>query len=308
MSFLYKSDPVRGAIWARLFTENAPDIPFFSWPNFGDPAKIRYLAAWQPPDKLATQFPNLDIVFSIGAGIDQFDFSTIPKHVRIARMIEPGIAAGMVEYVAHAVLSVHLQSSLYAQQQDRKIWRAHETRRAPSSRIGVMGLGVLGQSVLRRLGSFGFQCAGWSRSAHSIEGVTCYSGDRERRPFLESVDILICLLPLTDSTRGILNEELFDALPKGAAIINVGRGGHLRNADLLAALDSGHLSAAILDVCEPEPLPSQHPFWDHPKITLTPHIASLTQPETAAMVTLDNIRRHQRGEPLSGLIDRALGY
>jgi glyoxylate/hydroxypyruvate reductase A len=172
----------------------------------------------------------------------------------------------------------------------------------------VLGLGVLGRAVLASLHGLGFACAGWSRSPQRIDGVECHAGADGLRAFLARTDILICLLPLTDSTRGILCGSLFDQLPRGATLINVGRGGHLVQQDLLQALDAGQIGGAILDVCEPEPLPSGHPFWTHPKVVLTPHIASMTQPDTAADAVLDNIRRHREGLPMHGLVDRARGY
>jgi glyoxylate/hydroxypyruvate reductase A len=179
---------------------------------------------------------------------------------------------------------------------------------AASRRVGVLGLGVLGRAVLERLSAFGFSCAGWSRSPQQIEGVETYAGQEQLPAFLARTDILICLLPLTDSTRGILSRPLFDLLPRGAALINVGRGGHLGQADLLRALADGQLGQAILDVCEPEPLPPGHPFWTHPRVTLTPHIASMTQPETAVETVIGNIRHHREGLPMIGLVDRARGY
>jgi glyoxylate/hydroxypyruvate reductase A len=308
MSFLYKADPVRGAEWAKLFSEKAPQIPFHCWPDTGDRAAVRYLAAWLPPEDIAIQFPNLEIMFSVGAGIDQFDFSRLPAHIPVVRMVEPGIAAGMVEYVTHAVLGIHRQSQLYAAQQRRQQWQAHRVMPAASRRVGVLGLGMLGQAVLQKLSSFGFPCAGWSRSAHTLDGIECHSGSAGLATFLARTDILICLLPLTDDTRGILNHDLLRQLPTGAALINVGRGGHLVEADLLTALDDGHLSAAVLDVCENEPLKPDHPFWAHPAIVLTPHIASMTQPAGAVDTVLDNIRRHQSGQPLTGLVNRQRGY
>jgi glyoxylate/hydroxypyruvate reductase A len=254
------------------------------------------------------QFPNLEIVFSVGAGIDQFDFSRLPPHIPVVRMVEPGIAAGMVEYVTHAVLGIHRQSRLYAAQQHQQQWQAHRVQPAASRRIGVLGLGMLGQAVLQKLSGFGFPCAGWSRSAHSLDGIECHSGSTGLASFLARTDILICLLPLTDDTRGILNHHLLRQLPAGAALINVGRGGHLVEADLLAALADGHLSGAVLDVCEHEPLTPGHPFWSHPAIVLTPHIASMTQPAGAVDSVLDNIRRHHAGQPLTGLVNRQRGY
>lgn len=306
-TFLYKADPVRGAEWAGWFAQKAPDIDFRQWPLEGDPAAVRYLAAWEPPADLSV-FPNLELIFSVGAGIDQFDFSALPPGVPVLRMVEPGIIGGMVEYASLAVLSIHRQWLTYRDQQRAGAWQSLRVRPAGKRRIGVLGLGVLARAVLAQLGSFGFPCAGWSASQHMIDGVDCYAGAAALPEFLARTDILICLLPLTPSTRGILARELLAGLPRGAALINCGRGAHLVQDDLLAALDSGQLSQAVLDVCDPEPLPAGHPFWTHPHVMLTPHIASMTQPETAVDVVLANIRRHLAGEPLHGLVERDRGY
>jgi glyoxylate/hydroxypyruvate reductase len=222
--------------------------------------------------------------------------------------VEPGLIACMTEYVAWAALSLHRQAPLYLRQQRRGEWKEHPVRPASTRRVGVMGIGSLGRAALGQLRQLGFDCAGWNRSRRSEPGVRCYAGDAELHEFLARTDILVCLLPLTAETRGILDRRVFDALPEGAALVNAGRGGHLVQADLLAALDDGRLSAAILDVCEPEPLPQGHPFWDHPGIWLTPHVASATQAETGAEALLDNLRRYQAGLPLEGLVDRARGY
>ena len=308
MAFLYKADAARGADWARLFAQKAPDLPFHIWPETGGPLAVRFLAAWTPPPAIATTFPNLEILFCTGAGIDHIDLSTVPASVAVVRMIEPGIADGMVEYVTLSVLAVHRDWFAYGRQQQQKQWQPLRVQPAASRRIGVLGLGVLGKAVIDRLHQFGFACAAWSRSAHRLEGIDCYAGSDELPAFLARTDILICLLPLTDATRGILDRKAFDTLPAGASIINVGRGGHVVQQDLLHALDAGRISNAILDVADPEPLPADHPFWRHPRIALTPHIASETQPETAVDAVLANIRRHRNGEPLIGLIDRSRGY
>lgn len=308
MSFLYKSDPVRGAVWAELFARKMPELPFRIWPDSGDPREVRYLAAWQPPEDLATRFPNLEVLFSTGAGTDHFDFSVIPETLPVVRMVETGIIKGMVEYVTLAVLSIHRDWRTYLDQQREGQWQVHRVHPAASRRVGVLGLGVLGRAVLASLCGFGFSCAGWSRSPQQIEGVECCAGPDGLQQFLARTDILICLLPLTDSTRGILAKPLFDRLPRGATVINVGRGGHLVQEDLLRALDEGRVGQAILDVCEPEPLPPGHPFWAHPKVQLTPHIASMTQPETAVDAVIDNLRRHREGLPMAGLVDRTRGY
>jgi glyoxylate/hydroxypyruvate reductase A len=181
-------------------------------------------------------------------------------------------------------------------------------RAAASRRVGVLGLGVLGTAVLERLRLFGFPCAGWSRSPRTLDGIECYAGTESLDAFLARTDVLICLLPLTDATRSLLNAKLFAALPEGASIVNVGRGPQLNQDDLLAALARGQLQNAILDVTDPEPLPASHPLWTHPRVRITPHIASATRPDTAVDVVLDNIRRHHAGQPMIGQIDRSRGY
>lgn len=308
MTFVYKAEHSRGKIWAELFARKAPEVDFRIWPDIGDPGKVRFLAVWEPPENIAEQFPNLEILFSIGAGVDQIDFSKIPEKLPVVRMIEPGLTRAMCEYVLWAVLSIHRDMPAYRRQQQQKNWTSLRVWPSSKRRVGVMGLGQLGRAVLQQLNSLDFQCLGWSRTAHQIDSVQCFHGALMLNVFLSQCDILICLLPLTDSTRGILSADLFKHLPKGAALVHVGRGEHLQPSDLLNALDSGQLADAILDVTMPEPLPAESPLWSHPNIAITPHIASMTQPETAIDVVLDNIQRHRAGLPLLGLVDRARGY
>jgi glyoxylate/hydroxypyruvate reductase A len=308
MTFLYKGEARRGAIWAQEFARRMPQVAFRTWPEIGDPAQVRFLAAWEPPARVAETFRNLEILFSVGAGVDQFDFSTLPPELTVVRMVEPGLTTCMCEYVSWAVLSLHREIPLYLHQQRRREWIEHPVRPAATRRIGVMGMGTLGRAALSQLRLLGFDCAGWNRSRRNEPGVRCYAGEAELDEFLARTDILVCLLPLTPQTRGILGRRVFDALPAGAAMVNAGRGAHLVEADLLAALENGQLSAAILDVCEPEPLPQGHPFWDHPRILLTPHVASATQAETAAEALIDNLCRHEAGLPLEGTVDRSRGY
>jgi glyoxylate/hydroxypyruvate reductase len=308
MAVLYRADVVRGRRWARFFAEHAPDIPFRIWPEAGDLSEIEYLVAWQAPASLLTELPNLKVLFSSGAGVDHVDLAAIPPHVQFVRMVEPGIINGMVEYVTMSALALHRDLFDYMHAQAEAAWRPAEIRPASARTIGVMGLGVLGQAVLDRLGTFGFRRCGWNRSPREIPGVTCYAGPASLETFLAQCEILICLLPLTDATHHILDAHVFAALPRGASIVNVGRGGHVDQKALLDAIDNGYLARAVLDVADPEPLPASHAFWRHPRIVLTPHIASATQPETAAPVLLDNLRRHQRGEALQGVVDRRRGY
>jgi glyoxylate/hydroxypyruvate reductase A len=308
VAFVYKGEPRRGALWAEQFARSLPQVPFRVWPDIGDPAEVRFLAAWEPPPRIDETFPNLEVLFSVGAGVDQFDFAALPPDLRVVRMVEPGLTACMCEYVSWAVLSLHREMPLYLRQQRRGVWKEHLVRPAQTRRVGVMGMGTLGRAALAQLRQLGFDCGGWNRSRRSEPGVRCYAGEAELPEFLARTDILVCLLPLTAETRGILGGRVFDGLPEGAALVNAGRGGHLVQADLLGALECGRLSAAVLDVCEPEPLPQGHPFWDHPRIWLTPHVASATQAETAVDALLDNLRRHEEGLPLEGTVDRRRGY
>ncbi|MCU5772547.1 glyoxylate/hydroxypyruvate reductase A [Erwiniaceae bacterium BAC15a-03b] len=308
MNIVYKSEPERGRKWAALVKEQVPHASFRLWPDIGDPTTVDYLVAWQPPADIMQQFPNLKVLFSVGAGADQFDYARLPADLPVVRMVEPGLINGMVEYVSFAVLGLHRDMPRYFQQQRAQQWQPHLMRSAAKCRVGVMGLGSLGEAVLKPLQAFGFDCGGWSRTPRDIDGVQCWAGPEQLGDFLARSDILICLLPLTDSTRGLLNADCFNQLPRGAALVQVGRGAQLNHDDLLSALESQQLSAAVVDVTDPEPLPAGHPFWTHPAIWLTPHIASHSMADTAIEALLANIRRFEAGEPMVGVIDRQRGY
>ena len=309
MALLFKSDVDRAGDWEKSLKDLAPEIELRVWPEAGDPAEIDYALMWKPPPGELKTYPNLKIIFSVGAGIDHFASDPeLPRHIPLVRMVEPGLTAGMSEYVVMAVLYHHRFMIEYGLQRREEIWEEIPQVGAEDRTAGIMGLGVLGRDAAEKLKPFGFPLAGWSRSAKEVPGVTCYHGDAGLKAFLAATDILVCLLPLTAETANILNAETFAALPRGAAVINVARGGHQVEDDLLAALDSGQLSGATLDVFQQEPLPAGHPLWQHPRVLMTPHAASMTIPKSAAKAVVDNIRRFEAGEPLTDVVDLEKGY
>jgi glyoxylate/hydroxypyruvate reductase A len=296
--------------WRSVFAEQAPEITVVSAADAGDDrSDIRYCLAWKPRPGELTTLPNLKVIFSLGAGVDGIlADDTIPAHVPIIRMVEPGLTQGMVEYVLWQVLYHHRRMWEVEDAQRRGQW-LDQTYPAPWDRVvGIMGLGEIGEAAARQLAQFQFKLRGWSRSAKKIDGVECFAGAGGLRDFLTGCEILVCLLPLTPETRGILNADLFADLPAGAAVINAGRGGQLNEADLLAAMQAGRIGSATLDVFQTEPLPAGHPFWRQPRLFITPHIASITDAGAAVQVIRQQIADIEAGRPLQHLVDRARGY
>jgi len=308
MTFQFLGMPERAARMRAVFAAEAPEIAFFDRDDAIDPASVRYLATWTPPADMAARYSNLELLFSTGAGVDQFDLTLVPQHVSLVRLVERNLIEGMVEYASGAVLALHRDFIVYGAAQKRGEWRERPVVGATQRRVGILGAGELGRALLAALRPYGFQLAAWSRSPRQIEGVSHHCGADGLDAMLGSADILVCLLPLTPDTHGILCHDLFEKLPQGASLLNVGRGRHLVEHDLLRALASGRISQAILDVVDPEPLSAGHPFWAHPEILVTPHIASVTDPVGAARAIIANIRRHRDGIAPEGLVQRDAGY
>lgn len=264
---------------------------------------------WRPPSGALAALPHLKCVFSLGAGVDHvLADGSYPAHVPLSRVVDPYLTAGMSEYVVLHVLAAHrdLPRSLAAQREGS--WTRFDAMRADETRIGIMGLGELGLDAARKLKAFGYRLAAWSRTRKQESGVESFAGLSELPAFLQRTDILVCLLPLTEETKGILRGESFALLPQGARVINAARGAHLVEDDLIAALDSGHLAHATLDVFAVEPLPAESPLWRHEKVTITPHIASVTDARSTAQAMAESMRRVRRGEPPLHAVDVARGY
>lgn len=264
---------------------------------------------WKQPPGILQQFPNLKAVHSLGAGVDHLiSDSSIPLDLPIARIVDEELTTGMRRYVLMAVLNIHKNLRFHLQQQQQKSWSGLQQAATPLH-IGVMGLGALGAAVAQDLSQLGFPVSGFAYGPKSLSGITCYSAAQgELSTFLSQVNTLVCLLPLTSATHNILNRQLFAQLPEKSYLINVGRGAHLVEEDLIWAFQQGKIAGAYLDVLRQEPLPPEHPFWTQEGLVLTPHIASVTNQKNAARQIADNYRRLQEGQTLNQSINREMGY
>lgn len=308
-TLLFVSASDRPEAWVETLGQLRPGLEVIVWPTERPLDDIDYALVWKPPAGLLARLPKLQVIFSLGAGVDALVADPTLPQVPLVRMVEEGLTEGMTEYVVLNVLRHHRQFDQYQGQQRRKQW--HEVlpqKLAHERRVGVMGLGVLGADAAQALAALRFDVAGWSRSPKQVSGVACFAGFDRLGDFLARTEILVCLLPLTPETRGILDAEAFARLPQGAVVINAARGGHLVEADLLAALEGGRIAAATLDVFETEPLPEDHPFWSHPRVTVTPHVAAATHARSAAASVAAQIERFERGLPLEHVVDLGRGY
>lgn len=310
MAILFQSVDDPPEVWREHLQAAMPDADIRVWPDeVGDESEIDYALVWQPPAGMLKRFPNLKAIISLGAGVDHLASDPeLPRDVPVVRMVDRGLVVGMTEFVTLAVLRHHRRLREYEESQRRHTWERHGVPLAMSRRVGILGLGVLGRDAADVLVKLRFDVAGWARAPKEVPGVTCYHGPDGLNDLLARTDILVCLLPLTEETEGILNADTLGRLPPGASVVNVARGGHVAEEDLLAALDSGQIGEATLDVFRDEPLPADHPFWSHPRVLVTPHVASITPPETAAKVVAETIRSHQAGEPLEHVVDFDKGY
>ncbi len=308
-TLLFRSPSDSPDRWRAALEAELPDLRVRVWPDIGPPEAVDYALIWASPDRMLHDLPNLRVVFSLGAGVDHLLGPEVPEHLPLVRMVDPALTEGMVEYVVYQVLRHHRHMPAYERQQRDGEWIVHDQSRPGSRRIGILGLGRLGSACARALHALGFDVAGHVRTPRAADdGIAVFAGEEQLDAFLARSDILVCLLPLTEATRGILDRDTFAKLPDGAVLINAARGGHLVEEDLLLALGEGRLAHAVLDVFREEPLPAGHPFWSHPHVTVTPHVASLTNPVTGARQVASGIRADRAGEPLPNRVDRERGY
>jgi glyoxylate/hydroxypyruvate reductase A len=309
MALLIIAPDINVNAWVKHLGMLDPGIDIRIWPQVGVADDITFALCWYHPPGEFKKYKNLKCIASLGAGVDHIlRDPDLPAGIPITRVVEHCMAQSMSEYVVLAVLNYCRQFDSFRADQFQKKWQPRIPLLAADMQIGIMGLGQLGKDAAKKLGYLGFPVSGWSQTPKDIEGVTCFAGDEALDDFLSQTRILICMLPLTPKTKGILNHKTFAKLPAGAYVINTARGQHLVEKDLLAALDSGQLDGACLDVFEVEPLPEDHPFWNHPKIIVTPHISSITYPRDVAPQIIENYQRTETGNPLLHVVDVDRGY
>ncbi|WP_145547590.1 glyoxylate/hydroxypyruvate reductase GhrA [Yersinia intermedia] len=299
--------------WLSGIESRLPSAKIRQWRR-GDTQPADYALVWQPPHEMLARRVDLKGIFALGAGVDAILDQerrypgTLPTGVPLVRLEDSGMSVQMQEYVVANVLRYFRRMDEYQLQQQQKMWQPLEPHQHDNFTVGILGAGVLGKSVAHKLAEFGFTVRCWSRTPKQIDGVTSFAGNEKLPAFLQGTQLLINLLPNTPETVGILNQSLFSQLNNRAYVINIARGAHLLERDLLAAMRAGKIAAATLDVFAEEPLPPMHPFWTHPRITITPHIAAITLPEAAMDQVVANIHAIEGGRVPAGLVDVVRGY
>ena len=299
--------------WRRCLAAALPEVRWLDRDQaLQRPEAVAVAVVANPPPGSLSGLPRLRLIQSLWAGVDRLlGDPTLPPGVPIARMVDPAMNASMAETALWATLALHHGCFRYAQAQREQRWQPQPLRRADSVRVLVLGLGQMGLTAAQRIVQQGYRVSGWRlrpRTAPAPDGIDCHHGDTALRELLPHSDIVINLLPLTSATQGLLNVRLFAGLPRGAGIVNLARGAHVVDADLLSALDSGQIGHAVLDVFQQEPLPTGHPYWLHPRVTVLPHVAAQTDPHSASQVVAANVRALYAGLPLAHLVQREHGY
>lgn len=309
MDIIFHSAGANPELWQNALQQAMPNANIRVW-HEGDSAAADYALVWKPPAAMLRGRTDLKAIFNLGAGVDAILQlgDALPAGVPVIRLDDAGMGVQMAEFVAHAVLRYFRRLDDYAMQNREQVWRFLKPYEKPDFSIGVLGLGVLGNRIIDTLRSFDFPLNGWSRTQKNLLGVNCYAGHDQLDQFLRASRVLVVILPLTVETENLLDTEKLAQLPKGAYVINVARGAHLIEADLLALIQQGQLAGATLDVFREEPLPPTHPFWQEPRITITPHISALTMRDESARQIATKIAALENGQQVIGLVDQQRGY
>lgn len=308
MHIIYFSTDQDEGAWVPALQAALPGASVAQWAPGAPPAD--YAVVWKPPQQLLNEQSQLKAIFNTGAGVDALLQLQLPPGVPVVRLDDAGMAVQMAEYVCHALIRHFRELDAYEADARTRAgtWQHRPPHRRADFPVGILGLGVLGQRVAQAVAHFDFAVNGWSRSPKSLPGVQCFAGDEGLPAFLAASRVLVCLLPLTPDTHNLLNHARLSLLQPGGYVINVARGAHVVDADLLALIDSGHLAGATLDVFRTEPLPEAHPFWHHPQITVTPHTSARTLRSESIGQIVEKIRALERGEVVAGVINQGLGY
>ncbi len=295
--------------WAKLINTSLPELEIREWPEIGDPKDIEYLIIGRPTLEELPTLPNLKLMLTMLAGVEGIiNNPACPNGIPLVKGEPESGDPSLTEYAITHVLRHHRNLQAYLNYQRQRCWQPIDQKEPCEQRVGILGYGTMSKPIVKALIDMKFDVAAWARTPKKSAPTKIFSGRVEFDYFLKRTDIMVCLLPLTIQTEGILNSETFSKMPKGASIINLGRGRHVINDDLIAALDSGQLSAATLDVTEPEPLPNDSPLWNHPNVTILPHVARRPPVIQIAAIFIENIRRFNENEPLLQLTDRVRGY
>ena len=296
-------------VWKAAIEKKNPAVEVEVYPEVKSKEAIEYALVWNHPPGVFKQFPNIKVIASMGAGVDHIlRDPELPENAKITRVVDKQLTEDMADFVLTLVLN-HLRNiNLHQENEQNREWKPEAYQRIADVKVGILGMRELGSTAGKKLSDNGFTVRGWAQSRKEIKNIKIYAGQEELDAFLAESDILVCLLPLTPETENILNSTLFKKLPNNAFIINVARGKHLVEEDLLVAIDKGHLSGAALDVFREEPLPAEHLFWAHPKVQVTPHVASVTNPSSVVFQVLENYKRMKNGEDLENVVNKEKGY
>ncbi len=309
MKVLFAAGDPKPERWIDPLRELLPEAEIGVWDPEAASVGADYAIVWNPPAALFEREPNLKAIFSLGAGVDGLmALPHLPPELTVVRLEDAGMSEQMAEYVLHHLVDISRGMAVYRQQQSQSRWKLQRPANRRDWPVGVMGLGQIGAKVAATLAGLGYPVHGWARSRHTIDGVQTFAGPEQLDAFLGATRVLVNTLPLTDATRNLIDQDLLSKLQPDAVVINVGRGEHLVEADLERALNDGKVMHAVLDVFRQEPLPAEHPFWQHPAITITPHVSARTLREATVAQIADKLRALAQGQPVSGVVDRSRGY